>query len=46
MVEGEESRRFSGPTLLKTQKCAIVCPVYKVEDPENDTLSGGTSLYN
>ena len=33
-----------GMTLFKTRKCEIVYPV-KTEDPENDTLTVGTSLY-
>ena len=43
--QGEKRRIFTGTTLFKTRKCEIVWTLFKTEDPENDTLTGGTSLY-
>ena len=42
--KGEERRGSVVTTLFRTQKCEIVFPVQD-RGPENDTLTGGTSLY-
>ena len=39
----ENRRRFAGTTLFKTRNVELHT-LFKTEDPENDTLNGGTSL--
>ena len=43
--KGEKKRRFAGTTLFKTQNVKLYSTLFKTENPDNDALTVGASLY-